>query len=148
MAELTCRDVADFFLAQVDEEAGDNITNLKLQKLVYYAQGFHLAMHGGPLFPEEIVAWAHGPVVPELYRGYKAFGAGAIPRPAGVDFDKYTPRVRELLDEVYAVYGQFSAWKLRDLTHEEPPWKDTPTNGTIPKESLRDYFRTRLVNHG
>ena len=54
---LSCYDVAQYFLAQMDEDAGDLISNLKLQKLVYYAQGFALALYGRPLFPERIEAW-------------------------------------------------------------------------------------------
>jgi uncharacterized phage-associated protein len=49
---LNCDDVAKYFLAQASEDAGDLISNLKLQKLVYYAQGFHLALYDTPLFPE------------------------------------------------------------------------------------------------
>ena len=64
---LTCYDIAKYFLAQADEEIGDLISNLKLQKLVYYAQGFYLALHDEALFPEDIEAWTHGPVVPVLY---------------------------------------------------------------------------------
>ncbi len=51
----------------VDREAGDVITQLKLQKLMYIAQGIHLALYDAPLFKEEIEAWQHGPVVRELY---------------------------------------------------------------------------------
>lgn len=54
---LTCFDAADYFLSKIDEDAGDVITNLKLQKLVYYAQGFSLALCGRPLFAERIEAW-------------------------------------------------------------------------------------------
>lgn len=143
---LSCDDIADYFLAKVDEETGELISNLKLQKLVYYAQGFHLAMYGKPLFSEDIIAWAHGPVVPSLYRKYKAYGAEGIPRTdEGIDLSKYTENVCSLLDEIYEVYGQFSAWKLRNLTHEEPPWKDTPSDDTITHESMERYFKTLLI---
>jgi uncharacterized phage-associated protein len=53
--------VAKYFVSLVDEEAGDSISNLKLQKLLYYAQGAHLALHNTPLFPEAIEAWTRGP---------------------------------------------------------------------------------------
>ena len=76
---LTCFDVADYFLAQCDEDSGDIISNLKLQKLVYYAQGFSLAFFGEALFSEPIEAWMHGPVVPALYRKYSHYGNGALP---------------------------------------------------------------------
>ena len=57
---LTCLDVAEYFLSKSEVDAGDVITNLKLQKLVYYAQGFSLAINNRPLFNEQIRAWQHG----------------------------------------------------------------------------------------
>ncbi|NOT58990.1 MAG: SocA family protein [Acidobacteria bacterium] len=143
---LACQNVANYFLSQVDEEAGDLISNLKLQKLVYYAQGFHLAMYDQPLFPEAIEAWGHGPVVPTLYQSFKAYGSQPLPCPVDLDFSIYSPETKELLDEVYSVYGQFSAWKLRNMTHEEPPWKNTKLSEVISHDSMRDYFKTLLVH--
>ncbi len=139
---LTCFDVADYFLAKTEEDAGDTISNLKLQKLVYYAQGFALAILGHALFEEKIEAWQHGPVVPELYQKYKSYGAGGIPMPEHVDYSKFSKEVQKLLDDVYYVYGQFSAWKLRNMTHEETPWKTTANNATIPLPVMQDYFKT------
>jgi uncharacterized phage-associated protein len=144
---MTVHDVARYFLSLVDEEAGDAITNMKLQKLVYYAQGFNLALQGEPLFPEQIEAWPHGPVVPELYHAYKGHGSGCIPVPGDVDFSLYAPETRELLDEVYRVYGQFSAWKLRNMTHEEIPWVRAMENGgVISHEDMCQFFKTQLVD--
>lgn len=116
----------------------------KLQKLVYYAQGFALALFDKPLFSERIEAWTHGPVIPALYHEYKGYGAGAIPSPAILDFPKYDQETRDLLDEVYAVYGQFAAWKLRNMTHKEPPWCNTPEGHEITHDALRAYFKTQV----
>ena len=79
-------DIANYFIwrANSDEEFGDNITNLKLQKLVYYAQGFHLAWYDKPLFHEPIDAWTHGPVVRTLYAQYQSRGANPLPTPGGI----------------------------------------------------------------
>ena len=142
---LNCHDVAHYLLAQMDIDAGDLISNLKLQKLVYYAQGFALALYSRPLFSERIEAWTHGPVVPDLYHEYKGFGSEALPFPSGYDFSNFDAQTRELLDEVYATYGQFSAWKLRDMTHSEPPWCDTPVGHEIRHDGLSDYFATRTA---
>lgn len=142
---LTAKKVADYFLSLVDEEAGDSLTNLKLQKLVYYAQGFSLVLLGDRLFPEPIEAWEHGPVVPALYRSFKEHGSQPIPPPVHLNRDEYPAAVVELLDEVYAVYGQFSASKLRRMTHEEPPWKEAYPSSQVQMESMRRYFST-LVN--
>ena len=70
-------DVADFFinLASADQ---DSLTHLKLQKLCYYAQGWHLALQGKPLFAARLEAWAHGPVAPVLYDRFKPIRYHAI----------------------------------------------------------------------
>ena len=143
---LSCFDVAKYFLAQSDEESGDLISNLKVQKLVYYAQGFHLALYGEPLFLEPIEAWVHGPVVPELYHSFKDYGSNSIPIPTDIDFSAYDAQTRELLDEVYCVYGQFSAWKLRNMTHEEDPWKDMIKlgGGVITHQAMKRYFESQV----
>jgi len=143
---LTCYDVAKYFLSLTDENLGDLISNLKLQKLVYYAQGFHLAIHGKPLFDEETEAWIYGPAIPELYSGYKKYGSGHIPSPTDTDFSVFDEEIRSLLDEVYAVFGQYSAWKLANMTHEEPPWRDAAECGTITHDSMREYFKTLLTD--
>jgi uncharacterized phage-associated protein len=138
-------EVAHYFLAKQDEAAGELITNLKLQKLVYYAQGFHLAVFDKPLFPEQIKAWEHGPVVPQLWHVYKDYGSKPLPLPDDVSaFDSAT---RELLDEVADVYGQFSAWRLRELTHSEPPWIEAFNSPSkiVQRDSMRRYFTTRLA---
>lgn len=143
----TCHDVAKYFLAQSSEDAGDLISNLKLQKLTYYAQGFSLALLGRPLFQERIEAWLHGPVVPELYRAYRRYENGPIPHPEGFDQEVLSKEERDLLDEVYQVYGQYSAWRLRQLTHEEAPWLESYRDGCnheITQDALARFFRTQV----
>lgn len=150
IAMITTKKVADYFLSLVDEEVGDSLSNLKLQKLVYYAQGFNLALNGRPLFEEDISAWEHGPVVPSLYRSFKQHGSEPVPAPEnGIDRDSYPEEVRELLNEVFSVYGQFSASKLRNMTHGEPPWQEAYAIGpraTISRDTMRQYFSTLV--HG
>jgi uncharacterized phage-associated protein len=141
-------EVAKYFLTLGDEEAGDLLSNLKLQKLCYYAQGFHLALFGKPLFEDSIEAWTHGPVVPELYHAYKQHGSGAIPMPQGFEVESINKDVRELLDEVYNTYGQFSAWKLRNMTHDEAPWVQAYGRGAgavISQDSMQDFFKTLVT---
>jgi len=141
---MPAHDVAKYFISLVDEEAGDSISNLKLQKLLYYAQGGFLAFYDEPLFSEAIKAWAHGPVVPPVYHTYKQFGGGPIPVEK-VELERYTPQVREILDEINSVYGQFTAGKLRAMTHQEPPWRDTPQNETITQERMKEFFKTLVI---
>jgi uncharacterized phage-associated protein len=146
---MRAQDVANYFLMLVDDEAGDSLSNLKLQKLVCYAQGFQLALTGRTLFEEPIEAWEQGPVVPSLYHRFKQYGSGPIPPPAeGIDLDAYPEDVRELLDEVFQVYGQYSAWKLRNMTHAESPWIEAHSQSpstVISHDSMKSYFST-LVN--
>jgi uncharacterized phage-associated protein len=146
MAKPSARDVACYFLSLVDPNEGESISPLKLQKLVYYAQGFHLALYDKTLFPEQIEAWRYGPVIPSLYKDFKEHGDSAIPAVDGFDPEVFTPEQRKLLDDVYETYGQFSAWKLRDMTHEEAPWKDADGRGggVISSNALRVFFRTQL----
>lgn len=141
-------DIADYFIwrANEDEEIGENITNLKLQKLVYYAQGFHLALIGDVLFSDPIEAWQHGPVVRRLYFRHREHGGKPIPTPEEFSPERINLETRELLEEVYMVYGQFSAWRLRNLTHEEGPWKDTPENTEISVDKMREYFATQIAD--
>ncbi len=141
---LSAKDVAKFFIKKGSDE-DDDVTNLKLQKLLYYAQGFHLAFFGRPLFEEDIEAWTHGPVVPEIYHQYKAYGKEAI---GDIDEDimeKLTDEQIDFLYEIWSVFGQYSAWKLRNMTHDEKPWKDHEKDASvISKKELKDYFSTRV----
>ena len=140
---MRARDIADYFITLVDEDTGEVFTNLKLQKLVYYAQGFHLALYDKPLFNERIEAWLHGPVVPELYQIYKGYKSQPVPVSEGFDVSQFTEEVKELLNEVNLVYGQYSAWRLRDMTHEELPWQESykKIDKTISHESLKSFFK-------
>ncbi len=147
---LNANDVAQYFLflsyQQQDEDEG--ISNMKLQKLLYYAQGFHLALYDTALFPEDLQAWMHGPVVPDVYHVYKINGRNAIPFDEDLNIDKFDSDTRDLLQEIHQTYGQFSAWGLRNITHAEPPWKEAEgqIDKTISHESLKRFFKTRIFN--
>ncbi|NRQ54500.1 Panacea domain-containing protein [Brevibacillus sp. HD1.4A] len=114
-------DVAKYFLAKSVPNSERAITHLKLQKLVYYAQAWHLALRDGkPLFHEKIEAWIHGPVCPELYNEYRSYGYSEIPP---VFQEPSIPKKqREVLDDVWEAYGSFSGGYLEQLTHKEEPW--------------------------
>lgn len=146
---LTARNVAEYFLVKTDPEYEEYISNLKLQKLLYYAQGFCLAIYNTPLFDDKINAWTHGPVVEELYHEYKESGSGGIDPPKMIDLSIYDDKETDLLEEVWEVYGQYSAYKLRNLTHEEPTWKEAYAKmpgSEISRDSMREYFKTLLID--
>lgn len=147
MAPLKGEEVARYFLGTVDEESGDNITNLKLQKLLYYAQGLHVAMNGEVLFDDPIEAWDLGPVVPNVYHKTKTNKADPIARPEDFDRDQYAPEIREFLDAIMSAYGQYAASKLSEMTHREAPWLETRRNVEIDIRLLREFF-SRVVEAG
>lgn len=139
----TAGDVAKYALASVDAEEND-ISNLKLQKLCYYAQGLVSAMRGKRLFWERVVAWDHGPVIQELYHTYKQYGSQPIPVVDDFDFGIFDAADRRALDDVLGHYGQFSAWRLRNMTHDEKPWAEAynaSQGSEIPLELMIEYFR-------
>lgn len=143
MADLG--NIVNCFLYLDDSNDGDGVSNLKLQKLVYYAQGFYSAIFGKSLFENEIEAWTHGPVIPSLYHAYKHYGSNKITVPAGFDMQLLTQDEIDLVAEVYEVFGQYSAWKLRDMTHEESPWLNHESNASIiPKQEIFEFFKIRI----
>ncbi|MCG7980284.1 MAG: DUF4065 domain-containing protein [Candidatus Thiodiazotropha endolucinida] len=140
-------DVANWFLSEIDRDAGDSITHLKLQKLAYYAQAWSLALREEPLFEEDFRAWAHGPVATSIYTNFKDYGWLALPAPD--DAPVFEEETEELLSEILKVYGQYSAKVLEDMTHNEDPWinarGDLPpearSSAVIPKEEIATYYR-------
>ncbi len=146
---ITANDVAQFFIMKGLENDEEGISNLKLQKLLYYAQGFYLALFGKTLFQEKIEAWTHGPVVPEIYHHYKHYGSNPINQQEydPIEEEKFTNEQIEFLNEIWSVFGQYSAWKLRDMTHNEKPWIDHEADASIIETNeLKSYFLSRLKN--
>ncbi len=145
----TASDIAKWFLAfnrkVMREGDSEYISNLKLQKLLYYAQGTFYAMTGKKLFNDPIVAWRHGPVVVDVYHEYKENGASGIEFDEPFEFSEYNEETNGILEEVYEYFGQYSAWKLRNMTHEERPWKETNLNEEISPEVIRDFFLEEYV---
>ena len=96
---LTAKKVAEYFLSLSDEDLGDMISNSKLQKLMYYVQGFSLVLYGKPFFREDIHSYTEGPIVLKIYGEYKQYGANGIHIP-NVDLTKYTNDEKKLMNEV------------------------------------------------
>jgi uncharacterized phage-associated protein len=145
---LSCFDIADYFI-WIANETGSFISNLKLQKLVYYAQAWHIALHNNPLFEEDFEAWVHGPVIPSLYQKYKSFGW----QPISEDVAPMLPKdVLQFLDEVAEEYFACDAYELEQMTHAEDPWNwargdlapDEPSNEVIKKEWMKEYYGARV----
>lgn len=94
-----------------------NVGDTALQKLLYYAQGWHLAFTGEPMFAEAVMAWDMGPVVAELWADQKH----GRPRPTPSELDD---RARSTIEHVLRKYGSLTARDLVNLTHQEQPWRD------------------------
>lgn len=147
-AKYSALQIAEWFLnynrMQMNEEDAEYITNLKLQKLLYYAQGCYLALTDKPLFKEDILAWEHGPVVNEVYQKYKINGARGI-QYDGKFCENIDEQTQNILKQVYEVFGSYSAWALRNKTRQEAPWQNTIRNDIIDLGLIKEYFKGRYV---
>lgn len=137
---------------------------MKIQKLVYFAHGWHLGLGGGPLCADRVEAWRWGPVFPELYHSVKRWGNRAIRKPLEiVDYDGRhyrwtTPELPEqtdfssrVIDRVWEVYGPRTGWALSQLTHQQgTPWDTIRArypgvrNVEIPSPLIREYFERKV----
>jgi uncharacterized phage-associated protein len=150
------QDVADWFLAHVDHSAGDSISHLKLQKLLYYAQAWSLVLLGEPLFAEDFQAWAHGPVLCSVYGKYRGASYEPLPIPPRRSVHRFGPEVEALLEDVSRTYGLHTAKALEDQTHREEPWLaargDRPPGAqcrtVISKQAMREFFGAMFLDYG
>ncbi len=150
MREYTYFDIANYFLHKAKETA-ITVTNLKLQKLVYYAQAWHLAIHNEPLMKgATFEAWIHGPVIHELWNEYRNHSYEPINEE--VTPPKLDARTDQFLEEVVEVYLDKDAYTMELMSHREDPWilarkgcadNERCTN-IISEESMRTYFKSRL----
>lgn len=144
-------DVAKYFITLNDKECVDeksDLSKLKIQKLLYYAQGYYLALYNKPLFDERISAWQHGPVVEDIYNDFKSNNGNFIPtndyKMSDDEISKIGKDEKELIEDVFQLMGQYSAWRLRDKTHQEDPWIDNYKEGEnkeISHSDMKKYFK-------
>jgi len=143
-------DVANYlaWLAESDED-NDLITHLRMQKFLYYTQGWSLGTTGEPLFDEEIIAYPNGPVVHRAHGELKRFGRDTIHADTCPgDMDNLTDDEMDLVARVYNTYKTHSASSLVSMTHNERPWREARggvpdgmhSNNVISVESIKSYF--------
>lgn len=122
------------------------MTAMKLQKLVYYAQAWHMVWEEEPLFTNRIEAWANGPVCPTLYHQHK--GKFRLTR-ADIDGDarKLSADERESITAVLKAYGKKSAHWLSELTHKEPPWVDARKGLGPGERGGREIMRSNMAEY-
>lgn len=147
MADLVSpASVSDFLHAEC-RERGELLTNLKLQKLLYYAQAWHLALRDAELFAENFEAWVHGPVLPSQYHRFKKFVW--TPITDHIEKPKLSDEVSGHLIEIVDVFGTETAIALELMTHREKPWQeargdlapDAPSSAVIKKGAMQEYYR-------
>jgi uncharacterized phage-associated protein len=151
------KSIANYFLEKA-EQSGQDLTSMKVLKLVYFAHGWHLAIKDQPLINEQVEAWAYGPVIPSLYRAFRSHGEQPIRRPATHvrvipardvddvrilsfepainDKSKDADFIKRFLDRIWTVYGKLTPIQLSNITHARgTPWHHVYTqyNGHIPK---------------
>ncbi len=146
-AKVSAIEVANRFLSQAHEH-GDQLSNLKLQKLLYYAHAWYLVLNEDqPLFDDRIEAWVHGPVVPNVYHEFKQYGW----QPIMVEPDK-NPLPKDIsthLKDIWEVFSSYSAFDLERMTHQEAPWInargdleiDEPSSNAISNSDMATYYR-------
>lgn len=144
--------VANFFLSIVDRDSGSTVTPLKLQKILYYAQGYYLAMNNKELFKEDFQAWAHGPANPDIYEKYKIYGFEAIEEPNEKDIPNFEKNIVDFLYDIWNTFGIFDGKYLEELTHKETPWIEARKGyqpgemctKIITKKSMKEFFIKKL----
>ncbi len=155
----SAKSIANYFIQKALQGSGRNdLSPMKLQKLVYMAHGWHLAITGKPLLDEQVSAWQYGPVIPSLYHEFKHYGnepitcfATELADEQGFYFEPVPIPVNEMtvniLDKVCGVYGSLSAIQLSNMAHQpDTPWGQVwrESQGikemNIPQEIIRQYF--------
>ena len=142
--ERTAVDVAKFFL-HIAAEQGNQLNEPTLQRLCYYAQGFHLAMYHDPLFVEAIEACEEGPVIREVRREFAAGGARPIRSDPSFDEEKFAVMEEAVM---HAIYREFRAdGEAERVTAEQADFllRITREDGTqVSHEQMRTCFRVAI----
>lgn len=144
--------VANAFIEKSKAGQLPDLDPMKLQKLVFYAQSWHLKIYGEPLVDDFFSKWPYGPVIPSLYHEVKQYGSGRITNLIGNVSGNaiVTPTIpahdiksRQLIDKIVEVYGPLRGTQLSYLTHEPgTAWSQTPREGdVIPNKLMADAIR-------
>lgn len=137
--------IAANFLLYIMSDSFDDLTNMKINKLLFYAQGHYLAKYGKPLFYNKIEAWEHGPVIPDVYSTYKRYGDGPITEYDIAMTTDVKPEEEDILYNVARKYGRYTASALRNMTHVVgSPWEQVYRKNNahieITRPLIQGYF--------
>jgi uncharacterized phage-associated protein len=134
----------------IDLAKNENLTNMQLQKMVYIAHGFNLALRGTKLYYEDTRAWNFGPVVPELYEKLRKYGSSKVIEKIDTS-DTVEPDEDslEIIKAVYDNYKKYSGMQLSDLTHQNgTPWSKSWENnkyGVIPADDIYEFYKSNHI---
>lgn len=141
--------IARYIIGRCNEK-GRVISNLKLQKILYFVQAEFLVTKGptSPCFNEEIEAWDFGPVVPVVYQQYKIYGGANIPASEKIISTKnIAEKDQNIINGIVDECVNYSASALVDITHHQTPWiqayRKGSHNNVISKQSIFDFFVER-----
>lgn len=137
-------DIARYIL-----EKRQDMTAMKLQKLMFYCQAWSLVWNEEPLFHADFQAWENGPVLPLLYQRHKGMFK-VSPDTFLTDFNSKNLDARDIdvVDRVLDFYGDKSAQWLSNLTHQEAPWlrargdvaAGERSDAVITQASMAEYY--------
>lgn len=152
--EVNINTISDFFLSK------GGLTQKKLQKIVYYAYAWYIALNNQDendisytLFNEEPEAWVHGPVFPSLYAKYKDYTYHEIEPVNNCENKIIYKELVDFLNSIWNVFGKYNGDQLEYMTHHETPWKNAriglspvdPSNNKISKKDIFVYYN-KLAN--
>ncbi len=148
-AQPDINDVCNYIIKSV-LESEESLSNLKLQKLLYYVQAWHLVFENKPIFDEEFEAWVHGPVSRIIYNRflhnkslYSDIEISDIP--PSFSPNRLTQDQRTHIDRVLQTYAKFSGSQLEEMTHREEPWIKARKN-VEPWERCTNHIEKSLMN--
>ncbi len=121
------------------------LDHLRLQKLLFYTFGAAVAAGlDGEIGEIRFVAWKHGPVNVDVYRQHRGAGRDPLPQPLAADVPRYSERLQVLFRDVLSIYGRLSSWQLREESHLEKPWQETPQSQEIDPRLFRQHFTAKF----
>lgn len=154
----TANQITDYTIFRLTIEDNKSVVNLKLQKLLYYIQAWHLAFYDKPAFDGKFQAWVHGPVNREIYDRFNPtkYLHSDITGEDILDLkatDGIDPDTKAHIDTILEFYAKYSGTELEIMTHREEPWiaarKGLPDTArcenVIDENLMKSFYKSRLA---
>lgn len=142
-AKYDVLDIAKYIIHHSNEK-NYNISNLRLQKILYFVQAQFIQSLNKPCFNDLFECWEYGPVIPKVYSKYKRNGSLSIPSVKGVTNSVIEINDRILINKIIDQAAKINSFKLVEISHKQNPWKNNykpKLNCEIPMEDMFKYFR-------